>query len=83
MILAQNVFKKLNSTFLSIKEKKIITELCNEIESYIKSNAEKDELKAEKTQKKKINKAKLEQPEETLDLTQLIDNLQNKINEEN
>lgn len=82
MMLAQNVFRKLNSTFLSIKEKKIITELCNEIESYIKNNVEKDEIKVERTEKKKINKTKLEQPEETSDLTQLIDNLQDKVKED-
>lgn len=82
MMLAQNVFRKLNSTFLSIKEKKIITELCNEIESYIKSNVGKDEIKVEKIERKKTNKAKLEQPEETSDLTQLIDNLQDKVKED-
>lgn len=82
MILAQNVFRRLNSTFLSIKEKKIIMELCNEIESYVKSNVEKDEIKVERIEKKKINKAKLEQSEETSDLTQLIDNLQNKVKED-
>ena len=51
MTLVQNVFRRISSVPLNVKERKLISEICKEIELYIKENLNKNESD---------NKAKLE-----------------------
>lgn len=73
MTLVQNVFRRISSVPLNVKERKLISEICKEIELYIKENLNKNELD---------NKATSESSNKDSDLTQLIDNLQDKVKED-
>lgn len=44
MTLVQNVFRRISSVPLNVKERKLISEICKEIELYIKENLNKNEL---------------------------------------
>ena len=73
MTLVQNVFRRISSVPLNVKERKLISEICKEIELYIKENLNKNQSD---------NKVTSELSNEDSDLIQLIDNLQNKVKED-